>query len=573
MSEIGFDLNINNGTNYKRTLSDIERILDRLDKQANKAGDIFDKFNESLRQAGLGARVFANGLEKSAEGLQKIYEGIRGITPQFKAFVQALEEGFKNGDLTEVFGKEGQDAAEEFLGELKTTWGIASPSRVMRQYADQLGAGFQQGTRALDLGSEGKRLATSFAQNFGAALVAGVRAATIGVVESISSLIRDAGDRLKQGSADLSAQGKALIQTGLQQVLVGGIAGAVQGQLVTKVANFDAILNQVRVFGDLTQEKLDEVEKGILDFSSRTIFDPSQSVAAFLDLEKAGLDAAQSLKFLNAAGDLAAAQNISLADSTRYTLVAMHTFGLGVDDVTKIVDSFSRSADASVASGADLGEGLANVGPIAKEFGLSLEQTLAVLAQFNSAGISGAEAGTQLKSLLVGITRPTKETTEAFKNLGVSLTDSQGKFKPLNQLINELKEAMDGTKTVTYQVGGATKANNAELAAAQKAYAAASRQILLYNNGLVAGALDEKNKQKNLDKYAQIQANAQEVIARLTGDQGKAETITKEITRTQAENFRAIQALGGSFGGIGLSVLLCAPFWLVVIGLFVWAAP
>jgi len=25
--------------------------------------------------------------------------------------------------------------------------------------------------------------------------------------------------------------------------------------------------------------------------------------------------------------------------------------------------------------------------------------------------------------------------------------------------------------------------------------------------------------------------------------------------------------------GIGLSVCLCAPFWLAVIGLFVWAAP
>jgi len=556
MSDIGFDLNINNGANYKRTLSDIERILDRLDRQADKAGDVFDKFNESLRTAGLGAKIFANGLEASAIGLQKIYEGIRGITPQFKAFVQALEEGFRSGTLKDTFGEEGQAAAEEFLGELKTTWGIASPSRVMREYAGQLGAGFEQGTATLDFGSQGKNLATTFVQNFGTSLLTGIRTATTGVVTAISDLVRNAGDRLKQGGVDLAAQGKQLLQTGIQQVLVGGIAGAVQGQLVTKVADFDAILNQVRVFGHLSQQELADIEKGILDFSARTIFDPSQSVAALLDLEKAGLDASDALKVLNATGNLAAAQNISLGDSTRYTLIAMHTFGLGVDDVTRIVDSFSKSADASTASGADLGEGLANVGPIAAQFGLSLEQTLAVLAQFNSAGIQGAEAGTQLKSLLVGITRPSKETTEAFKSLGVSLTDAQGKFKPLNQVINELKAAMDGVKTVTYTVGGATKANNAELVAAQKAYAAASRQIMLYNDGLVAGSLNEKTKQKNLEKYQQIQANAQEVIARLTGDQSKAETITKEISRTQAENFRAIQALGGSFGGIGLSVLL-----------------
>lgn len=556
MSDIGFDLNINNGQSYKKTLSDIERILDRLDRQGNKAGQIFDQFNESLRSAGFGARVFAAGLDKSSEGLQKIYEGIRGITPQFKAFVQALEEGFKSGDLKDVFGEEGQQAAEEFLGELKTTWGIASPSRVMMQYAGQLGAGFEQGTRSLDLGGQGQRIAKDFTQNFGSALLNGVKAATVGLVQTVGQSIKAVGDTIRQNAANLGQQGASLIQSGLRDIITGGIAGAIQGQFVTRVADFDQILNQVKVFGDLTKEQLAEVEKGIQDFAARTIFDPSQSANALLDLQKAGLAAADGLKVLNDAGDLATAQNVSLANTSKYVIQAVTAFGLSYDDSTKIVNAFNQAANASVASVDDLGQGLGNVGPIAKQFGLSLEQTLAILAMFNNAGITGAEAGTQLKSMLHNLTRPTKETVEAFRELGVSLSDAQGNIKPLNQILNELGHAMNDTRKITVRVGGLTAEQSKELEIAQKAYASATRQITLYNDGLSRSALNTKTSGKALADYQQIQSNAAAVIQRLTGDQSKAQAITKEITRTQIENLRVLQQLGGSFGSSGLSILL-----------------
>lgn len=116
----------------------------------------------------------------------------------------------------------------------------------------------------------------------------------------------------------------------------------------------------------------------------------------------------------------------------------------GFEDAVSVTESLTRAAGSSSATVNDLIQGFANVGPIASSFGLSVDDTAAVLAVFAENGIKGAEAGTQLKSMLTNMTRNTTEVQGMWDKLGVSMYDANGNMRDLDDVIDDLNIAMDG---------------------------------------------------------------------------------------------------------------------------------
>ncbi|MBZ0295000.1 MAG: phage tail tape measure protein, partial [Anaerolineae bacterium] len=82
-------------------------------------------------------------------------------------------------------------------------------------------------------------------------------------------------------------------------------------------------------------------------------------------------------------------------------------------------------------------------GPAARNFGLDVDQTAAILAIFAENGIKGSEAGTQLRSMLLNMTRPTEAVQGAWNALGVSFYDAAGAARPLGEVIADLDKALD----------------------------------------------------------------------------------------------------------------------------------
>jgi TP901 family phage tail tape measure protein len=122
----------------------------------------------------------------------------------------------------------------------------------------------------------------------------------------------------------------------------------------------------------------------------------------------------------------------------------MAAFNLEAEDSVMIADALARAAGASSADMSSLGDGFANVGGIAKEFGLSVEDTAAILAVFAENGIKGSDAGTLLRSMLTNMSRQTDKSKEAWKKAGVSMYDAMGKMRPLATVMKELSAAMAG---------------------------------------------------------------------------------------------------------------------------------
>ncbi|WP_144556160.1 phage tail tape measure protein, partial [Bacillus sp. X1(2014)] len=73
-------------------------------------------------------------------------------------------------------------------------------------------------------------------------------------------------------------------------------------------------------------------------------------------------------------------------------------------------------------------------------FGLNIEQTAAIAQIFANNGIKASMAGTALRAGLSRLAAPPKEAAKSLSALNVTVKDSQGNLKPMNEIIGQLHD-------------------------------------------------------------------------------------------------------------------------------------
>ena len=86
-------------------------------------------------------------------------------------------------------------------------------------------------------------------------------------------------------------------------------------------------------------------------------------------------------------------------------------------------------------------------GQAAASSGLSVEETTAALAAFSNAGLSGSDAGTSFKQMLIALNPKSDEAAELMGQLGLDFFDAQGNMKPLTGIASELQAGFKGLST------------------------------------------------------------------------------------------------------------------------------
>ena len=115
----------------------------------------------------------------------------------------------------------------------------------------------------------------------------------------------------------------------------------------------------------------------------------------------------------------AAAGQLDLADAATISAQAMNVFGLGGDQVAHIADVLAAGANKSAADVGQLGDALRQGGLVAKQTGLSMEETVGVLSMFADSALVGSGAGTSLKTMLQHLVPQSDEAADAMARLGL----------------------------------------------------------------------------------------------------------------------------------------------------------
>ena len=189
---------------------------------------------------------------------------------------------------------------------------------------------------------------------------------------------------------------------------------------------------------------MDTLSKLAKKMGAETAFSASECAEALNYLALAGYDTQQMCDTLPTVLNLAAAGDIQLASASDMVTDAMSALGMGVDEAGTMVDQMAKTASTTNTSVAQLGEGILTIGATAKSIKGGTAELNTALGILANNGIKGAEGGTHLRNIILSLQSPTDVAAKQMEALGISVYDSEGNMRSLNDILGDLNTSMDG---------------------------------------------------------------------------------------------------------------------------------
>lgn len=232
------------------------------------------------------------------------------------------------------------------------------------------------------------------------------------------------------------------------------------GTAAVKVASsFDSAMSEVKAISGATGTQFTQLRDKAIEMGAKTKFSATESAEAFKYMAMAGWDTKDMLNSISGVMNLAAASGEDLGTVSDIVTDAMTAFGLAADGTTKVLkngynvevsnaehfsDVLAEASSRSNTNVSLMGATFKYVAPIAGAMGYSIEDTAVAIGLMANAGIKGEQAGTALRSTITRLVKPTKESGTAMDALGISVTNSDGSMKSLDDVLRQVRSSMSG---------------------------------------------------------------------------------------------------------------------------------
>lgn len=301
---------------------------------------------------------------------------------------------------------------------------------------------------------------------------------------------------------DADTSGAASFDTGLGKIIktagkvaaaVGAAAGAVGALTVNTAANFEEAMNAISAVNGAAGDEFDALRESAKKLGAETAYSATEAANGMEFLAKAGLTTQQVLETIPNALSLAAAGGIDLASSADILSNIMSGMGIAANESGRAADVLARAAASSNVDVSMIGESMKYVAPIAKQLGVTLEETSAIIGVLGNAGIQASQAGTSLRAMFTRFNTH-KSATKSFDELGISLQDANGDMRSMIDVMKDLSIAtadMDPDEKLDYFKDMAGVEAMSALAVAVDAAADGSLQNLNDKLGDATGAAED----------------------------------------------------------------------------------
>ncbi|HAW8382329.1 TPA: phage tail tape measure protein [Escherichia coli] len=209
------------------------------------------------------------------------------------------------------------------------------------------------------------------------------------------------------------------------------------------------------------------------------------AAAAQIIVAKSGADKDGIVTQTPAILNMSLANKKTMEENAALLIGTKSAFGLADDKASHIADVISMAINKTQASFEGLNDSLTYVGPVAKDAGVSLEETAAMLGALHDAKIIGSMAGTGSRAVLSRLQAPTGKAYDAIKELGVKTMDKKGNTRPIFTILKEIQASFKRNNLGTGQ-----KAEYMKTIFGEEASSAAS--VLMA--AAASGKLDELTK-------------------------------------------------------------------------------
>ena len=246
-----------------------------------------------------------------------------------------------------------------------------------------------------------------------------------------------AGENMKDFGSKVESAGKSLLP--LSAAVAGvGVAGL-------KVAtDFETAMSSVKAITGATGEEFELLREKAIELGATTSFSSGEVAEAMTEMGKAGWSTQQILDGMGGVLDATAASGESLGSVATIVADSITGFGLAASDSARVADLLTQAANSGTIGITDLGESYKYIAPIAQSMGMSIEDVTTAISAMSMAGIKGSQAGTAIRTVLTNMAKPTDTVAAAMENLGISITNSDGTFKSLNEIVTIMRTSFSG---------------------------------------------------------------------------------------------------------------------------------
>ena len=178
--------------------------------------------------------------------------------------------------------------------------------------------------------------------------------------------------------------------------------------------DFESAMSQVAATMGTTTDKIQNLSKFAQHMGATTAFSATQAAEGLNVLAQSGLTAEEQMTALPEVLNLAAAGNLSLADSSTYVVGTLKGFGKEMDSAKRVTDLVAKGATMANTDVRGLGTALSSASATANSYGQNMDSVTLSLLRLAEQNITGEEAATALNRAMMDLYTPTSTAKKAF---------------------------------------------------------------------------------------------------------------------------------------------------------------
>lgn len=215
---------------------------------------------------------------------------------------------------------------------------------------------------------------------------------------------------------------------------------AMAGYAVKVGSSFEEGMSKVSAISGAAGGDLEKLTDKAKEMGAKTKFSATEAASAFEYMAMAGWKTEDMLNGIEGIMNLAAASGEDLATTSDIVTDALTAFGMSASDSGRFADVLAAASSNANTNVGMMGETFKYVAPVAGALGFSVEDTAVAIGLMANSGIKASQAGTSLRSIMSRLAKPTDDVQIAMDALGISLTDSNGNMKSLNEVMGDLRK-------------------------------------------------------------------------------------------------------------------------------------
>lgn len=193
------------------------------------------------------------------------------------------------------------------------------------------------------------------------------------------------------------------------------------------IIDFEAENSKLAAILQTTKEGVKDLTNQARELGATTSYTASEVTKLQIELAKMGFAKDQIMAMTPEVLKFAKAVDTDLGSAAALTGAALRIFGLEAEDAGRVVSTLAVGTTKSALSFTYLENALSTVGPVAKSFGFSIEETTALLGALANSGFDASSAAT------------------ATRNILLNMADSSGKLAiALGKPVKSLDDLVDG---------------------------------------------------------------------------------------------------------------------------------